>query len=262
MSDFSVQARISTGHEPIDGFVGHLEIHMTMKTWALRSRLLSLAVAGVGVMSCGVGVEEPRFEVSTVSAPLDVEDVANTYSSWSGKSAAQKATISRDPSQGDYVQGFTMEEKSDDPCYFNVLFDTLNGANDGNEFWDRCDGSSGNFKSATVPPAYRTTGVAVCLNNNKMKGFALIARYPECILDSNGTTPSGSACNGRGPRFDAIAERTNCPGSENGIDGDWEAIAECPTGQVVTGIELNHVASTGNRRMMNGVRAICHPLLP
>ena len=33
-------------------------------------------------------------------------------------------------------------------------------------------------------------------------------------------------------------------------------------GYVVTGLELNNVAGGGNRRMLNGVRAICHLLLP
>ncbi len=95
-----------------------------------------------------------------------------------------------------------------------------------------------------------------------MKGFALIGRYPECILDSNGTTPTGAPCNGRGPRSDAVVERTNCPGTSDGIDSDWESIVECPAGYIVTGVQINHIASSGNRRMMNGARAICHPLLP
>jgi hypothetical protein len=241
------------------------ELTATMpRTKAPRSRWLMSVVGVLGMFGCGVGVEEPqpRFEVGVSAARLDIADVTASHSAWSGKSAAQKATLSRDPSQGDYVQGFTMEERSDDPCYFNVLFDTIDGLNDGNGTWNRCDGSSGNFLFAQMPSSYRTTGVAVCLNDNKMKGFALLGHYPSCILDSNGRTPSGAPCNGLGPRYEAVAERTNCPGSKNGVDGDWEAEAECPVGQVVTGIEINHVAGGGNRLMMNGVRAICHPLLP
>lgn len=196
-------------------------------------------------------------------AALDIQNIAATNSAWSGKSLAQKDKLSRAPTADDYVHGFTMEEKSDDPCRFSALFNDIDTAGlDGSETWDECDGSSGNFHTANMPNSYRTTGVAVCLNNNKMKGFALIGRYPECILDPKGTTPTGQACNGAGPREDAVAERDNCPGSKNGVDSDWEDEVECPPGYIVTGVELNNVASSGNRRMINGVRAICHPLLP
>ena len=196
-------------------------------------------------------------------AALDIQNIAAKNSAWSGKSLAQKDTLSRAPTVDDYVHGFSMKEKSDDPCQFTALFNDIDTAGlRGSETWDECDGSSGDFLFAHMPNSYRTTGVAVCLNNNKMKGFALIGRYPACILDPNGMTPTGQPCNGAGPRHEADKERNNCPGSKNGVDADWEDEAECLPGHIVTGVELNHVASSGNRRMINGVRAICHPLLP
>jgi hypothetical protein len=172
--------------------------------------------------------------------------------------------LSRAPSSHDYVHGFSIGERSDDPCHFSALYNDIDDPTnlEGNELWDECDGGAGNFLSHNMPNDFRTTGVAVCLNGDKMKGFALIGRFPECILDPNGVTPTGAACNGAGPREDAIEERTNCPGSRNGIDSDWENEAECPPGYVVTGLELNNAAGGGNRRMINGVRAICHPLQP
>jgi hypothetical protein len=230
----------------------------------LRSRGVLGVCCSLVLLGCGVGSEERApFEVGVTVGALDIENVASSYSAWSGKSGGQKTTLSRAASDGDYLAGFDISEKSDDPCELIAKFDTIDtSANNSTEVFDRCDGSGGNTLGARVSDSYRTTGVAVCLNANKMKGFALIGRYPECILDPNGTTPTGAPCNGAGPRYDGVEERTNCPGAENGIDADWEDEAECPVGQVVTGIQLNHVAGGGNRRMINGARAICHPLLP
>lgn len=222
---------------------------------------------GFLLIGCGSGSEDGSgFEVGVNVAPLDIDNVASQQSAWSGKHAAQKSTLSRSPTTDDYVHGFSIAERSDDPCSFSALFNDIDDPTnlEGNELWNECNGSPGNYLAANMPNSYRTTGVAVCLNSagDKMKGFALIGRYPECILDPDGTTPTGAACNGAGPRYDAVEERTNCPGSENGIDSDWEDEAECDPGYIVTGVELNHIASSGNRRMITGVRALCHPLLP
>jgi hypothetical protein len=217
------------------------------------------------LIGCGGEPVDDVEELGVAVAALGLDDSAGSEnSSWSGFSSAQKATLSRSPSTNDYVHGFTMEERSDEPCKLAALFNDVDDPDDleGSETWDRCDGSSGNFMSEHMPDDYRTTGVAVCLNSSRdrMKGFALIGRYPECILDPNGTTPDGDACNGAGPRHEADEERDHCPGSKNGVDSDWEDEAECPDGYVVTGIEINHRAGGGDRRMMTGVRAICHLL--
>ena len=135
------------------------------------------------------------------------------------------------------------------PCHFAAHYNDIDDPTnlEGNELWDECDGGAGNFLSNNMPNDFRTTGVAVCLNGDKMKGFALIGRYPECILDPNGVTPTGAACNGAGPREDAVEERTNCPGSRNGIDSDWENAAECPPGTLspASNSTTSRAAATG-----------------
>ncbi|NUO51260.1 MAG: hypothetical protein HOV80_20575 [Polyangiaceae bacterium] len=236
------------------------------RTWAMPF-LFGLMLTGCAGATADAVEDEDIEEVGIAVAALAIDgSVPSQKSAWSGASAALKATLSRPASSNDYVHGFSMAEDSDDPCHFAVLYNDVDDPTqlEGNEVWDRCAGGApADYLSDVMPNSFRTTGVAVCLNSarDKMKGFALIGRYPECILDPNGTTPDGDPCNGAGPREEADeAERPHCPGSRDGLDGDWEDEAECPPGYVVTGIEINHRAGGGNRRMMSGVRAICHLL--
>lgn len=229
-------------------------------------------VLGVGVYACGGEYLEGQdtegsveLETATTVSALDIQNVAATRTVLSGRGNGSRRDLDRSPLDNDYVRGFTMSEKSDDPCEFFALYhDVTTNALQGSEGFQECNGSSGNFQVERLDSDFRTTGLALCLNSarDKMKGFALIGRFPECILDPTATAPNGVPCNGLGPRSDAVVERTNCPGSKSGIDGDWERIVECPAGSIVTGIELNHIASGGGRRMINGAKAICHPLLP
>lgn len=209
-------------------------------------------------------VEGVEFGTTSTTA-LDIDTGAASFTVLSGRGNGQRTDLDRSPTQNDYVRGFTMAERSDDPCRFFALYhDVTSNAMQGSVGFDRCNGSSGNFQVERLNIDFRTTGLAVCLNNarDKIKGFALIGRFPACILNPTATAPNGTPCGGRGPRSDAVVERTNCPGSPRGIDSDWERIVECPAGEIVTGIQLNHIASNNGRRMINGARAICHELLP
>jgi len=229
-------------------------------SWAMPM-LLGLMLTGCADEAADAVEDEDVDEVGSAALGLGLGGAMIEHSAWSGLSGATKVTLSRLATYDQYVQGFTMKEKSDEPCYFSASFYQVDDPNawEGDEVWNRCDGGPGNAKDAWMPNSYRTTGVAVCLNSarDKMKGFALIGRYTECILDPNGTTPDGAPCNGAGPRYDLDEERDGCPNTKNGLDDDWEDEAECPPGWVVTGIEINHRDGGGNRRMMTGARAIC-----
>ncbi len=239
-----------------------------MKSLVFRTCLSFVVLAGTSLGCAAQVPDDPAaepFEVGVAQSALAIDNVASTRTAASGRTNGLTTSLLRSPTTNDYLKGFTMEERSDDPCKFSALFNDVDtNALSGNELFNECNGGSGNFKNGSMSSSFRTTGLAVCLNSSrdKMKGFALIGRHPECILDPNGTTPTGAACNGRGPRSDAVEERDNCPGAKNGIDSDWESIVECPAGSVVTGVEFNHIASSGGRRMINGAKAICHPLLP
>src|ERR1043166_5828086 len=134
---------------------------------ALRSGWATYALCGAMLMGCGTenGEPDPRPEVGVTVAALDI-GVGSLNSAWSGKQQSLHASLSRPASSNDYVHGFSIGERSDDPCYFAALYNDIdNPANlDGNEVWDECDGGAGNLLAANMPNDYRTTGVAVCLN--------------------------------------------------------------------------------------------------
>src|SRR5688572_6167089 len=104
----------------------HKERTMVMHRDALKSGWSTCLVLGVMVIGCSDGSDvEPPFELGVVTSPLDIQNVAATNSSWSGSSGAQKTSLLRTPTDDDYLQGFTMEEKSDDPCKFVGLFNDV-----------------------------------------------------------------------------------------------------------------------------------------
>ncbi|MCA9555328.1 MAG: hypothetical protein KC933_35175 [Myxococcales bacterium] len=220
----------------------------------------------ISLCSCGGEFDqldaEPEvpFEVEAVvettsSALLDIGGNP-TLSNWSGRSGGSPVTLNRTPIDDAFLAGYTFSERYDDPCHFVARYDHIETrANRGSQVWNECGMWGPNYASGKVglvPSLERTVGMAVCLNSDrtKMKGFALLSQTPECIL-------SGGDCDVNTNTYD---ERPNCPGADNGVDFDWEEHAMCPPGYIVTGIVLNTRAGGGNRRMVNGVRAYCHPL--
>lgn len=237
------------------------------------------AAATLTIFACG-GSEEGAdtyftsdlLPASAQAAPIDgslpltlVFDLgwSSSSSGFSGKSGAQRATLDRSYIDEEYIDRLRGWEHSNDPCALSARYrhvETL--ATGGIEKWDECDGSNNDEAEVLLPTAYRSTGVAVCLSSDetKIKGFALLGRYPECIVDQSGTH-AGMSCAGGGTGIIEGVERANCPGSPNGYDGDWEPYAECPLGYVATGIEINHREGGGDRRMISGLQMHCNLLL-
>jgi len=209
-------------------------------------------------------------------------------SPYSGRTTGRKIPMSRPASDNDAMTGVTIGERSDDPCYLRLLYkDVLTGATGSTRTFDECDGDEGDVESVSLPSNGLVTGVRICLNSDrdKLKGIELIGNYGACLQGAEHVylepAPCSSVFNAGGseyrlcdtdqPNFievdcrpdglSAYIERTNCDGSNNGPDSDWESEAHCPAGMVATGVTLNVEDGGGDREMYNGIQLQCDDLI-
>lgn len=242
-----------------------------------------LGSSGYTAHSAGpLGVQEPR----TLYAAL--VDQTST-SAFSGPSGGGRRSLSKPASDNQAITGITIGERSDDPCYMQLMYkDVETGASGSTRTFDECDGSEGDIETRTLPDGAFVTGVRICLNDDrdKLKGIQLISDYAACIqgdehvyLEPTGCSSVFHAggqeyrlCNTEQPSYLEVdcspgqirpyIERTNCDGDRDGPDSDWESEVHCPAGKVATGMKLNLRDSGGDRIMYNGVALECDDLIP
>ena len=112
--------------------------------------------------------------------------------------------------------------------------------------------------------------MAVCLNSgrDKVKGLyseaypiaCLAGRSTATIPDPFDETKTRTVTCGTPEatfRDPDPGEHTNCPGSRNGYDADWEPIVRCPAGKVATGVTLSLRKLSNGRRYYDGLALRC-----
>ena len=218
-------------------------------------------------------------------------------SAFSGRSGTDR-TLSKPASENQGIFGVVVAEKSDDPCFLEAKFRNLSDGSEGtSRSFDGCsDGSAQGTQSSrrtvSLPAGSLVTGVRICLNSgrDKLKGIQLIGRRDGCIMGEDFIYLAPTQCSSYTKRtfflftteyrlcstsvpgavavdctearagVSSYVERTNCPGSDRGPDGDWENTVSCPAQTVATGIKLSTRSSGGGRTMIDGVALECHPV--
>jgi len=228
-----------------------------------------------------------------LSHPLFAESAKLTGSAtptgFSGHAGTDR-TLSKSASANDAIFAVEVAERSDDPCFFKARYrDVATGAEESSLRFASCsdnnnnEGTNDSRKTVSLPADSFVTGVRICLNadRDKMKGIQLLGRLGGCLLGSDTITGISGDCtqvvkvSGHdyrtcgSPTFielecddpalslSAFMERTNCPGSKNGPDGDWESQVSCPAQMVATGMRLSTRSSGGGRTMIDGIALDC-----
>ena len=217
-----------------------------------------------------------------------------TTTGFSGQSGSNR-TLSRPTTANEALYAVTISEKSDDPCFLEAKFRELDDGSAGATLrFAECedsdgDGTDSSRRLVALPTDSVATGVRICLDNDreKLKGLQLIGRNAGCLMGEDNvyvypgecsTVHSSSfifghdyrICGGNTSAIEldcgtlaerkAYVERTNCPGSDNGPDGDWEATVRCPNQKVVTGLKLSTRSGGGGRTMIDGIALECTQL--
>ena len=221
-------------------------------------------------------------------------------SSFSGRSNGPTSDLILNRNAGEALYRVYGLERSDDPCDLIAHFRRLSNYEGQTQLrFSACHNNASkrqgkeNSEKRTHNPygGVFVTGIRVCLNNNKVKGIGLIGNYGRCITgnqsvmipskvrqdlsevlgDSSlrgtvgvrtGELESFDCNNNLNDRYvSPYFERTNCPGSQQGMDNDWETAANCPNGFAATGLRLSAppIGSSG-RRAINGIALICRQL--
>lgn len=214
----------------------------------------------------------------------------STPTGFSGSTGAS-VTLSRASSFNQAIYSIVVAEKNDDPCFLEAKFkNVITGLTSPSSSFAECDDADGNGSdndrvTLNLPAGSVLTGIRICKNGDKMKGIQLIGRYDGCLLggdnifaaSSGCTAPIRSAeifgvdylwCAAGGPlEIECTAtaaetpllytERKNCPGTNQGPDGDWETEVNCPLGKVATGIKLSTTPGSGTQEMIDGVALEC-----
>ena len=261
-------------------------MHKATNTTRRRRIAFSAAlISGSFLFACGDESDfaetddQDAVEVSTSVAaindiPEDFELVLpETIKPFSGRSNGTTVTRSRSVTANDAVVGIRAGERSDDPCYLQLLYRDVRTGSETTSTYDKCAGSERSVRKIELPDGYLMTGVRVCLNRRRtrLKGIQLVGGVAQCIVNNNGMYWgrdffSGQTvltqCTQASLEYDVDFERANCAGGFGIPDDDWETERHCQPGSVVTGFQLNEVSGGGSRRMINGIGLICHQLLP
>jgi hypothetical protein len=146
------------------------------------------------------------------------------------------------------------------------------------------EGTQSSRRYLALPAGAVVTGARICLNSgrDKLKALQLIGAYGACLLGEEKVyvepAPCSTAfkaggqeyriCNPDQPSYIALDcrnasvsdhfERTNCPGSNRGPDGDWEQVVSCPDRMAASGMKLSTRDSGGGRTMIDGIALVCH----
>jgi hypothetical protein len=213
---------------------------------------------------------------------------------FSGRGGANR-TLSKSASMNDAIYGVEIAERSDDPCFLRIKYrDVASGAEGSSLRFAECsdnnnnEGTSDSRRGVSLPSGAFVTGVRICLNadRDKMKGIQLLGRYGGCLLGQEKVYVAPAACspvfkvsgheyrlcNTDQPNYVGLDcsqtstsvsdhyERTNCPGTKEGPDRDWETRVSCPDLMVATGMKLSTRQSGGGREMIDGIALECHRL--
>lgn len=251
-----------------------------MKT--ILQLLLMLILGSAGGMS-----------VLSFAATISTEITGSTSTTgYSGKQAAEKRTLASSSTSNEALFGVEIAERSDDPCFLRARYRNIATGRDGaNLRFAECDDSNNNEgtddsrRTLTIPSGGFVTGVRICMNSqqDKMKGIQLIGRHGACLLGEDNVYVSPAPCSRvfktsgieyrlcdtDQPNYQTLScsnnssilsthyERTNCQGTRNGPDNDWEEAVSCPDRMVATGMRLNHREGNGGRRIITGVALDC-----
>lgn len=248
--------------------------------------LLQLFLISILGLSCGIST-------LSIAATTSTQITGSTSTTdYSGKKAAEKRTLAPSSTSNEALIGVDIAERSDDPCFLRARYRNIATGSDGaNVRFAECDDNNNNegtddsHRTLTMPSGGFVTGVRICMNSeqDKMKGIQLIGRYGACLLgeekvyvspapcsqvfkssgieyrlcDTDQPNYQTLSCNSSSSSLSVHYERTNCQGSNNGPDSDWEEAVYCPDQMVATGMRLNHREGNGGRRIITGVALDC-----
>lgn len=240
--------------------------------------MMALGLAlGFGLLNaCGDEFTDAGLPIEGSTESLIVNDP--TFTGWSGNGGSRTFVMSRATTRNDAMVGFTMGERSDDPCYLDAIFDDLDGGASANPArFDKCVGSERSLKTARLKDGYFATGIQVCLNRgeDKVKGIRLFGRKDRCLRDPDASfdvterqctsfqqggveyslcsdVTRTVSCQSSYGTTTASRERTNCR--------DWQAAQHCPEGTVANMLTLHERDGGGSREMFDGIKLTCNPV--
>jgi len=228
------------------------------------------------------------FVLASFGAQADLSEEI-TVTDFTGRIPHDPPIVLQTNSSGPLIiERITMGEIRDDPCFLQLHYKDLNTGEvvRGTPTFAECGGGNYNpfrhnspkkvFIRHLYKDNYFPVGASVCLNRqlNKVKGLQLIGEHKECVLGAESVDFSDGV---QIPNYRGERRIVTC--GENLNDGDlyktvvtdhfarkncsvWEDAVRCPSGSVVTGMELAVRDGRNNREIIEGLRLRCQELLP
>lgn len=187
---------------------------------------------------------------------------------------------------GQMVTRLTWGERADNPCHITLRGETPDGQDSSTRAFADCHRNTNRINSTersrilvNVPEEYGAVAIRACLNRrgNKVKGIMLSTLPMVCIADMSRDITMNSArrltariegsetllstpdrivtvpCTDPSVVYWAANQRFNC--------SEWSALSACPSGEVMTGLNLATVRNSRGGQTIEGMAAFCRPLI-
>jgi hypothetical protein len=254
-------ARVRTGHLVPDGLEPASEPNFERpncndwQSWALCTQ--GQVATGIVVHTAEAGITGIALKCSDVTweavppsreigglrggSPVLTTSASTPGTGISGLSATERV-LSAPPNMA--LRSLTFGERNDHPCYLEARFETYDPNPSGTVVrFDECNGRHASERSVGIPSTIGAiqfaSSIGVCQRrqNDRLKGVSLLGSR----VDGSGVTAD--------PAINASEERPNC--------NNWNRLAHCDRGSLVTGVRVHFRPSENNPAEIVGLGPMC-----